>query len=196
MPTALDFAVAAYHAQQHFPAKDKQSLRSITTQFGISTTTVSDQVSGRQLPSESLILPNRASQSLRRSLWLIISYICHSLDVLQHTRAISSLLKNSTNIGVSQNTPPLGKHWIGKLLHRHPKVVLVWTRSIDTDGLMEHAQSSSPYGLPKWALCSGNTATNPLIYSTWTRLASVLVPPSPHGSWRWWTKGQRMRGRN
>ena len=68
MSTALDLAVTAYHAQQDLRPKDQRSLCSFATQFGVSTTSVSDQVTGRHLPSkvthfaeQALIVPGEVA---------------------------------------------------------------------------------------------------------------------------------------
>ena len=146
MSTPLDLAVSAYHAQQHLCPEDQLSLCSIATQFGVSTTSVSDQVSGRCLPSkvahfaeQALTIPEEVAvvECIRR--WLLSGRPPTHQSILE----IAEHLRHYRH---PPSTPPLGQHWIQKFLGRHPDVVSVWTRCIDTCRL----DGASPEQLAPW----------------------------------------------
>ena len=98
-------------------------------------------------------MPSKVTHFAQQALTVVkeialVKYITHmSLSGCPPThQSVLELAENLRKYRRLPNTPSLGIHWIKPFLRRHPKVVLVWTRSINTCRL----DGASPEQLAPW----------------------------------------------
>ncbi len=127
--TPLELAIAAYHANEHHNEEDRPSIRQIAKDFTVSSTTLSNRLSGQtesrsKAHSHQQALSNDEEASLvdyiRRS-----SLLGHPPPPYMVYQTAEAIRQNRVPIDPTTPSPPLpslGHTWLDKFRKRHPEV--------------------------------------------------------------------------
>ena len=149
----IDDAIESYRAQLELPEEDRMLIRALAAENGVSVSTLQRRVSCTSVArSEAHVHRQALSVGEEDALAQYIRRMCligHPPPSGNAVEVALELLRsrvtvNPTSIG--PQPPYLGHTWLDMFRRRHPEVVSVWSRNLDT----ARVKADSPEKLAPW----------------------------------------------